>query len=418
MNTNTLRRLNWLWKHRHTHDDDNLAEQLTIIVSEVQQQVDSVGTAANGAYLHLARTATQSIAVDGEAIDFDQLGLLGHAGFGSASISDDGSSGGLTLGTDIVIPRTGYWDLKITAGWVSFKGGGSVWITRTRGGVETTIYPPTGMPAGVWSSDTGQVFTPELVKGIGCEAGDILKVWIDADDASDQDLASAVLEVELVDRAGPPALSLAYTETLHDSDTTSHALTLPAAGAGDRIILLFHATDVGGGPIDVTDWDGFTELSESRFDGDGEGSWVAELEATGAETTVTVTTDLSVTSAVVAIVVPQGGAPEVAAFVGSGNTPDPPELTHSSGGPRFVAIAAYSTDGPNSAPARQTTDHPDGYTMIQTVGSAVGSTDGATIGSAFRVAESATENPDTFTFDQDSDVWCAHTILVPYTGAT
>ena len=363
------------------------------------------GGTSSGAYIHLSRAATQTIPVGGTPIEFDTLGALGHAGFTSP-----------TPGTETRIPVAGYWDVNIATAWDTWRKGGSVWVTRTRNGAEVTVWPASISDEAAASA--GRRFV-DLAADIPCEPGDILRVYVDADDASAQTLAWAACSFRLVDRVGTAALtSLQHTETLHDTATTSHELTLPPTANGDRIILLFHGTKPGGGPVNVTDWGGFTELSEVLLEsGSDEGSWVAHKEADGSETTVTVTTNTTLTSAMMAIVVPQGGTPEVGSTSGNSLTPDPPSKTHSSGGPRFIAIASYSTDGPDSAPARQTTAHPDIYTMVATVASGVGGSDGATIGAAFREAQSATEDPTAFAYDGDSDRWVAHTILVPYTGA-
>ena len=149
------------------------------------------GGARTGAFLHLARLATQSVAVAGEPIAFDVVSALGFTGYTTDPVP----------GTDVVIPLAGYWDAKLAAGWDSYTAGGSVWLTRTRAGVEATIYPPAGMPTGLWTATDGQV-GEWVAKAIPCQAGDILRFYIDADDVDPQDLATAVLTVELVDRIG------------------------------------------------------------------------------------------------------------------------------------------------------------------------------------------------------------------------
>lgn len=50
--SNTLRRLNWLWKYRHTHDGDTFQEQITIISNRLDQDADtpSIGSHEHGMY--------------------------------------------------------------------------------------------------------------------------------------------------------------------------------------------------------------------------------------------------------------------------------------------------------------------------------------------------------------------------------
>jgi len=189
MNTNTLRRLNWLWKHRHTHDDDNIAEQLTIITGEIQQQVDAVAGAENGARIHLTRTATQSIGVGGEAIDWD-----------TSHIPPVGFDGATPLPrSDLPVALVGYYNVHVTLGWASWTGGGSVWVTRERDGAEQTMWPPADDPD-VWTAIGASRFS-NTAPAIPCRAGDLIRVYVDAEDASAQDLASATLALYLVERA-------------------------------------------------------------------------------------------------------------------------------------------------------------------------------------------------------------------------
>lgn len=279
MNTNTLRRLNWLWKHRHTHDDDDFSEQLTIITGEIQQQVDSVAQGDSGAFVHFARGASQSIAVGGEAIEFDRLSVLGYAGFSSTPAP----------GETTTIPKAGYWNVDITAGWESFTGGGSVWVTRERGGSEIVVYPPADDP-GIWTADDGALFE-ETAAAIPCRVGDLIRVYIDADDASAQTLAKATASIYLVDRvalsvSSCPVLGSPVTVTDVDHDAFPGFVIAndgtyvmayregTAHNSGDGAIYVRRSSDDGatwGSKIAVAsgsfDWRGasLTKLSDGRI---------------------------------------------------------------------------------------------------------------------------------------------------------
>lgn len=141
-----------------------------------------------GAYIHAARSTSQSIAVSGEPIAFDTIDLLGAAGFADS-----------TPGTTITIPKAGYWNIAVMAGWSTHTAGGSVWITRERAGTTTTVWPPTADP-GVWTSSLGALFEG-TAHAIPCLIGDVLRVYVDADTASAETLASATVTAYLVDKS-------------------------------------------------------------------------------------------------------------------------------------------------------------------------------------------------------------------------
>jgi len=143
---------------------------------------------SSGAYLHLTRAATQSIAVDGEPIEWDTVHIPPVGFDGSTSLPRNAFR----------IERPGYYNVAVTLGWSTWTAGGSVWVTRDRGGAELTVWPPADDPA-VWTA-TGASRFSSVAPAIPCKAGDLIRVYVDADDASAQDLASATLAVYLVDR--------------------------------------------------------------------------------------------------------------------------------------------------------------------------------------------------------------------------
>ena len=154
-----------------------------------QEAWGEYGEGGSGAYLHLSRSLSQSIAIAGEEIEWDTFGLHDTVGFGVPV---------LPL-TQVVIVRDGYYNVAVQAGWDSHTDGGTMIVYRTRAGVTTVAWPPPADP-GLWTSTDGQLFEGEA-KAIPCQVSDIIEVFIDHDDGgSAQDLASATGIFYLVDR--------------------------------------------------------------------------------------------------------------------------------------------------------------------------------------------------------------------------
>lgn len=232
--------------------------------SSVRDTVIQSPVQSNGAYVHLSRGATQSIASGGEAVSWDtQFSTIVPLNF-SVSLP----------ATDITILKTGYYDLAFDFAWSSFTGGGTVSIIRTRNGFEQTVWPTPHDP-GTWSATDGQVFTQEVAKGIPCIAGDTLEVFVNPDDASAQTLASAQLLIEQVDRVGrvaqlyaPLILShgpLAYWRLDETSGTT--------------------ANDIAGhtsGPFNGT-YENTPTLNQAGLINDGSGNAAVDFERSNSE---------------------------------------------------------------------------------------------------------------------------------------
>ncbi len=177
--------------------ETGLARAVEFLLDEIKPRAKSVGgtgegraaagTVLEGAFVHLSRNATQSIAVGGEAIAWDLNGLA-NAGF-SVSLPV----------TAIVIPKEGYYNVAVQAGWLTWKDGGTLWITRTRGGSEIIVWPPADDP-GLWTATDGKLFEA-TAPAIPLNKNDIIQVKIDADDGFAQTLDSATVAVYLIDRA-------------------------------------------------------------------------------------------------------------------------------------------------------------------------------------------------------------------------
>lgn len=249
MNANLLRQVGWLWKHRHTHDDDTFQEQINIIRQTIETQEDSVAVAGTGAYLHLSREATQTIAVGGELIEWDtQNSVIAPFEFS------------VTLPvTEVPIPKEAYYDVRILGlEWVSFTGGGAVRVVRNPSAENETVWPPDDL----WVATSGQT-GKGTAPAIPFRMGDSVGVFLDPDDASTQDLKSAILVIDLVDRVTRTILyhqvvlkhaPIAY----YRHDETSGTTAADTAG---------HAS----GPFDGTYTNGPT-LNQSGLMKDGSGS--------------------------------------------------------------------------------------------------------------------------------------------------
>ena len=185
---NTLRRLNWLWKWRHKHEEEvALKSDLLLLREVVETEADTEPGA--GAYVHVVSDDAQTIAVAGEAIEWDRYhNLIPSFEFAALTFP----------ATEVTVPVAGYYDLDVMVKWVSHTAGGSVWVTRTKPNLpEITVWPPAEDP-GIWTATDGQRgswFAP----AIPCDPGDVLKVYIDHDAASTQDLDSVTLAVYLVE---------------------------------------------------------------------------------------------------------------------------------------------------------------------------------------------------------------------------
>ena len=188
-------------------DETGLARAVEFLLDEIKPRTRTqpqgpaslpvgVGGGTVGAFVHLTRAATQSIAVGGEAISWDTISALGQVEFTTTVPT-----------TVITIERAGYYNIAVLAGWSSWTDGGIISVVRTRGLAVTTVWPPTDDP-GVWTGSAGDLFEG-TAHAIQCQVADTLEVLIDAGDSSAQTLVSAGLAVYMVDRAD---LQVTYEE--------------------------------------------------------------------------------------------------------------------------------------------------------------------------------------------------------------
>ena len=246
---NTLRRLNKLWKDRHTHTADTTSDDLAEI-REIIHRDDGDGMTVEGAYIALTRNATQTIAIAGEAISWDTV----HPLIDPLAFTDPEEAGSdITLPlTVIAVPYDAYYGVKVELKWASHTSGGTVEIRRTRATVAARLWPTDDDP-GIWTATDGQIFTDFAV--IPCLVGDTLSVYLDHDDGgSTQDLASAQLMIYKIETTALRQLyktavmtsgPLAYWRLDETSGTTFNDIAGHASGP-------FNMTSSGTPTLDVT----------------------------------------------------------------------------------------------------------------------------------------------------------------------
>lgn len=182
----------------------------------------------------------------------------------------------------------------------------------------------------------------------------------------------------------------------HGSGVTSHTVSLPASiGAGD-LLLIF--ANFNGSTVAVSVPTGWTEIYDSQSGSGSAWGWKAYRIADGGEgTSVSVTTDVSVTSAhqTFRITGHGGNAPELSSAGGTSSNPDPPSLTPSWGSADTLWFAVYSHDSTTSISA-----YPTNYTNGNHTATASG------VASARRELAATSEDPGTFTVTtlRDADV--------------
>lgn len=219
MNANERRILFKLWKDRHTHPGGELQEIEQRLI-RVETGLDPVAT-QSGAHIHLLGG---SQTVDAEAIDWDALLALPLA----TAIPAFPTS-------EVTISQGGYYPFYVHIEFDDWFQGGDIWITRTRAGVTSQVWPPSGA-SDLWSSPGGSRFT-DIAPAIDCEPGDVYQLWVDC--GEEVMVKRAVFVPWLADRglARPPGGGdlLVFTESgSHDfgAGAVYDLFLLAGGGAG------------------------------------------------------------------------------------------------------------------------------------------------------------------------------------------
>ncbi len=202
-----------------------------------------------------------------------------------------------------------------------------------------------------------------------------------------------------------PVVESRATSQEGGATTTSHTVTLPSGiASGDLVIVVFHAeNDVG-----ITWPGGWVELSSTANNSRTE---TAYLEASGGETSITVTTDAGTESAHCSLRVsgaedPDTQAPEVGTIAtGNSTAPDPGSVSPTGGSKDYLFVAwAGSRNGATFSA------YPAGYSNGQTIESdAPGPT--ASCATAELATTASSEDPGSFTVGLGR-AWIAGAIAV------
>src|SRR5690606_12282030 len=119
--------------------------------------------ASTGAHLHLLADEQE---VDAEPIEFAALLASPLA----TTIPAFPTS-------EVTITQPGYYPFYVDVTFDGWHQGGDIWITRTRGGDTSQVWPPLGA-SDLWSSPGGSRFT-DIAPAIDCEPGDVYRLWVD-----------------------------------------------------------------------------------------------------------------------------------------------------------------------------------------------------------------------------------------------
>lgn len=254
MEVNSLRRLNWLWKNRHTHDGDTEAAETRQTIIEVINEEQPPGSGnPDGAYIHLERAANQSISSGtATAVSWDTQGLFTPRNFDTPSLPS----------SQLTVQESGYYDIHLGMKLAAAVDSPSASITLTRSGTEQTVWPMPSDP-GVWTADYETDRFSGTAKGVPLLSGDVIQAYVEHSEGSPVNLTEAVFAVELVDRvpessSGANVNSAYYAET---SSSTDHPVTLPGASDGD--LLVVGVTTLG--DVTITFPAGWTDLGSENI---------------------------------------------------------------------------------------------------------------------------------------------------------
>ena len=192
--------------------------------------------AATGAHLHLL---AGSQAVDDEAVEWSSL-FAAPLAFPTPSFP----------ATEMVVQEPGYYPIYVHLAFSDWFGGGTVWVTRTRGGATSQVWPPPGVTT-LWTSTGGSSFTG-LVPALEWQSGDVIQVWFDG--GEEVTLTEAVVVPWLADRSNRPASSGGAVDTAVTTFTTGGGTTvnfdLPSVKVGDLLVVIAatneHTTTLSG----------------------------------------------------------------------------------------------------------------------------------------------------------------------------
>lgn len=387
MNANTLRRLNWLWKNRHTHEGDTTQDQITVIRERLEQVGDVAFHEHSGAHIHLTRDATQTIAVGGENISWTAYNpFIIRENFDDVSFPI----------TEVTILIPGYYNALLLedSQWDTYDDGGTLRIIHDRGGAETVVAEVT--------ATNGQGFRGGA-HAVPCIEGDKFKVFIDHNDSVTRDLGSAALAVYLVDGSSdaPAAAGVIDSITSHEVAQQTHDIAMTSAQTdGDMMLMVL----VAGNTQWTTYPSGWTLLVDNYLWGAASGYLsVLYKVSDGTETATTAETSAQTNNSAHAVWVIRSGVdyssnPPTAATpvkVQDIHTINPPAVTPAQGAGTYFVFPVVAHNGGSGI---DVVTHPDGYATFLEIGAGTSVSASHWIGRKL-VAIVTTEDPTSVTFE-------------------
>lgn len=197
-----------------------------------------------------------------------------------------------------------------------------------------------------------------------------------------------------------PVVAARITGRTTNTNTTTHAITLPTGVVAGNLLVVVFSTD--GNPTVTAQQAGWTKLNQASSTTVVTGAIFWKI-ATGSDA-LTLVTSVVEASSHASFRITGGGTPTATSANGTTANSDPPPHTPPAGSRDYLWIATRSADSTNVA-----TVAPASYANLQT--QAATGTGGASTNTAERSLTTATENPGTFT--STAIGWVAWTISVP-----
>lgn len=198
-----------------------------------------------------------------------------------------------------------------------------------------------------------------------------------------------------------PVVAARITGRTNNTNTTTHAITLPAGVVAGNLLVVVFSTD--GNPTVTAQQAGWTLLSQAS-NGTVVTGAVFWKVATGSDA-LTLTTSAAEASSHASFRITGGDAPTGTSAVATSTNTNPPSHTPPNGTRDYLWIVTRAADSTNVATAA-----PTNYTNLQT--QAAQGTNGASTNTAERSLNAAGTDPGTFT-SGTSIAWQSWTLAIP-----
>lgn len=327
MDANTLRRMNWLWKHRHTHTGDEL-DDITDRLIVVETHLDGVVPGVNsGARIHLESTDAQAVSDSTPTkVEYDSLNPLGSNGFPAHTFPAD----------EVQFTQPGYYYVEFGHTWAS-PVGGKVELVRTRGGESVVVWPSAAQD---WDA-TFPAYEFEGVAVVPAQPGDSLAVQVTQTSGGAVNIASAYLVAGLMEpEVGVASGGFDIASTKAGPQTTGVAspisVPLPTNIVGDRLFIAVVTSATNDGPEIITpdDWSSIED-----YEGSVARLTILTIVSPGGLTSVDVTTFTSQSTSAIAWRVRSPYASLTPDSAITGNSQTAPAVTPSHGSGRYAVFS-------------------------------------------------------------------------------